>query len=134
MRRLLMLVVSASLMAGLAVVAPSVVTPSKAPQAQAGSWDAPYTVDVLPSARGYDISVGLACREQRHPAAFAQPLSWSNPYSWRCYRVINWWTGQLQYLGDVNLNQYCMRHHGTWAKLTEPWKGAGGWTCAGGVA
>jgi hypothetical protein len=35
MRRLIMLVVSAALLAGLAVVVPSVVTPSRAPQAQA---------------------------------------------------------------------------------------------------
>jgi hypothetical protein len=139
MRRLIMLVVSASMLAGLAVVVPSVVTPAKAPQAQAEvfidgqKWASEQAVKTAAQRMfgPYDIDANRACRDQYGGGAWAWPLSWSNPYTWRCYRVISWVPYRVAYLGGLDLNAYCLRYHGSWAYVREPWKGASGWSCGG---
>ena len=70
MRRLIMLVVSASLLAGLAVVVPSVVTPAKAPQAEARvfidaqQWAHEQAIQSAYQRQfgPYDIDANRACR------------------------------------------------------------------------
>jgi hypothetical protein len=132
MRRLIMLVVSASLLAGLAVVVPSVVSPSKAPQAQAqvGNQTDAFR-EAYKNVTGtefFHISINRACVDRYGSGAHGRWWSINNPNSWGCYR---WNGGTLVYLGGLDLNAYCRRYYGpnSWAQVVDPWLGVYGWSC-----
>lgn len=139
MRRLINGLIVVAALAGLFVVVPSVATPTRASQARAEvildrtTWVQKQAVKSATERMfgPYDIDANQACRDRYGWGAWAWPLSWSNPYTWRCYRVTSWVPYRVAYLGDLDLNAYCLRYHGSYAYLREPWKGASGWACGG---
>jgi hypothetical protein len=128
MRRLAIMSVLAVALAGALVVAPSQAKP-----AQAGVSFGPkvvYQEAVRVYGFQYNISVDAACVQQHGAGAFARYWSYTNPYSWGCYRVISWWPYRLQYLGGLDLNRYCRENTPSpVARVTAPSKGVLGWSC-----
>jgi hypothetical protein len=123
--------------AGALVVAPSQTKPAEAYTTSISptqAWDAAKAAAGNMPIKRVDINVWYACGLQYGgPLATMQayPMSWSDPYSWRCYRVTSWVPYRLAYLGGVDLGRYCRYYHPATpvARLTEPWAGAQGWSC-----
>jgi hypothetical protein len=135
MRRLVMLSVLVVAVAGALVVAPNQTKPAEAKVGIGTMYKALEATANGPLgqyATQWSIDIRLACRQQYHGGS-DEPWFWdrTNPYSWGCYRPLNWYHSRYQYLGGVNLDRYCRWNHGldTHAKVTEPRLGVYGWSC-----
>lgn len=71
------------------------------------------------------ISVKSACRLQYGVRAYkARALSWSNPYSWRCFA-----RKRVPTMKGVDLTRWCKAVYGSAFKARLIAHNAGGWTC-----
>jgi hypothetical protein len=131
MRRLLTVSVLA-----VAIAAALVVAPSQATKAEARVFDppasAPMPWDPPPPSgwQDYGVSMISACTQQYGgPLIQAWPMSVSNAYSWRCYRVTSWVPYRLAYLGGVNVDQWCKRTYPGSFAVAEQSNWAYSWSC-----